>query len=520
MDWNNINEDRDTSGLGPIEYDQSKVPQLIRKHADNVRGKSYGQQVREAQARNAEVAGLIASEAENIANNANLLSKDTQNRFNDQIAGNTDINEVIDARRPSGATEAFDTLNLRLEADKEEINQTILDREIVKKLSELTKDDLYLLCADFYTGLILNVDTDLIVDDPARPLVLQNVTLMTENGSNISISNESYLDIRDKVEFNGFETFSSNLTGASFKIRKSQESAPADFARTVISNNSYRGDSGFNADVFEIYGSSKGMYGLEINGFYATNMKNLFKFKFENIADWTNGNTFRNIFATRVKRLVEYEGVSGHLPRTHFVGNLFDNIMGNGSSIYLDMAQDPGINRYVNPIVYDVEVWNNKANLNKIGKISGVIDNYYVNNKPEFPLTATISNNGRFYRLGYFSSHQYPNAEQMLRLMFYGPVGGAKHLFYLIRQSDGSFKIRARIPADTTSFEFYTLAMTDGTVGVFVKNLTTTWIRPSFYERIGFTIDHMGGALNYTSTDMTALGVVGPIQILDDSSLI
>lgn len=68
MDWNNINEDRDTSGLGPIEYDQSKVPQLIRKHADNVRTKTYGQEVREAQARNAELAGLIASEAKETSN--------------------------------------------------------------------------------------------------------------------------------------------------------------------------------------------------------------------------------------------------------------------------------------------------------------------------------------------------------------------------------------------------------------------------------------------------------------------
>ena len=81
MDWNNINRDRDTSGLGPIEYDQSKVPSLIRKHADNVRTKTYGQEVREAQARNAEYSGLVASESNKLAKDANILSKDTQNRF-------------------------------------------------------------------------------------------------------------------------------------------------------------------------------------------------------------------------------------------------------------------------------------------------------------------------------------------------------------------------------------------------------------------------------------------------------
>lgn len=122
MDWNNINRDRDTSGLGPIEYDQTKVPALIRKHADNVRTKTYGQEVREAQARNAEVAGLIASEAEIKADNADLLSKDTKNRFNDQIAGTTNSDEVIDARRPFGSETAFQTLGDRLDTQYNDVS--------------------------------------------------------------------------------------------------------------------------------------------------------------------------------------------------------------------------------------------------------------------------------------------------------------------------------------------------------------------------------------------------------------
>lgn len=42
------------------------MPPLIRKHSDNVRTKTYGHEVREAQAQNAKVAGLIASEAESM----------------------------------------------------------------------------------------------------------------------------------------------------------------------------------------------------------------------------------------------------------------------------------------------------------------------------------------------------------------------------------------------------------------------------------------------------------------------
>lgn len=141
MDWNNINTDNDTSGLGPIEYDQSKVPQLIRKHADNVRGKSYGQQVREAQARNAEYAGLIASEADSKATSADLLSKDTQNRFKDQIEGTTNSDEIIDARRPDGAA-IFTTLNDRLTVQLKYVNyemfraEGLTDTQIIQRTHE------------------------------------------------------------------------------------------------------------------------------------------------------------------------------------------------------------------------------------------------------------------------------------------------------------------------------------------------------------------------------------------------
>lgn len=125
MDWNNINTDRDKSGLGPIEYDQSKVPTLIRKHANNVRTKTYGQEVREAQARNAEYAGLVANESNNLATEATNISKDTQNRFKDQIEGTTNSDEVIDARRPFGAETSFQTLGDRLDAQHNAVQNRI-----------------------------------------------------------------------------------------------------------------------------------------------------------------------------------------------------------------------------------------------------------------------------------------------------------------------------------------------------------------------------------------------------------
>lgn len=116
MDLNNINRDRDTSGLGPIEYDQTKVPALIRKHADNVRNKTYGQEVREGLARGIEYSGLIAGEASTkvIAQDKKINHLDIQ--FGNAINAITVDTEVIDARVDAMGT-SHETLKSRLDSD-------------------------------------------------------------------------------------------------------------------------------------------------------------------------------------------------------------------------------------------------------------------------------------------------------------------------------------------------------------------------------------------------------------------
>lgn len=116
LDWNNINTDRDTNGLGPIEYDQTKVPTLIRQYADDVRTKTYGQEVREAQARNAEVAGLVATEAVEISNETKERQETVESHFNslEQEMTNKD---VISAPEIIAARDGRETLSERLSED-------------------------------------------------------------------------------------------------------------------------------------------------------------------------------------------------------------------------------------------------------------------------------------------------------------------------------------------------------------------------------------------------------------------
>ena len=150
MDWNNINRDRDTSGLGPIEYDQSKVPALIRKYADNVRTKTYGQEVREAQARNAEVAGLIASEAVGISNATNDRQSNLENTFNSLQQEITDV-DVISAPEIIAARGDEPTLSDRL--DKEHQNVTVQQEEL-----NITKRNVELLGYEKYGEIVLPND--------------------------------------------------------------------------------------------------------------------------------------------------------------------------------------------------------------------------------------------------------------------------------------------------------------------------------------------------------------------------
>ena len=117
MDINNINRDRDTSGLGSIEYDQSKVPALIRKHADNVRTKTYGQDVREALARNSEYAGLIASEAVGISNETNFRQSNLESQFTNIQQEITD-KDVISSPEIIAARGSESTLGARLDRTK------------------------------------------------------------------------------------------------------------------------------------------------------------------------------------------------------------------------------------------------------------------------------------------------------------------------------------------------------------------------------------------------------------------
>lgn len=96
------------------------IPENIKQLANKVRNEIYGRDVRESIAQSMEVSGETSNEANERSKDTDARQTDVENRFDDQIAGNTDIDEVIDARRPEGG-EAYPTLRKRLDDEHEEV---------------------------------------------------------------------------------------------------------------------------------------------------------------------------------------------------------------------------------------------------------------------------------------------------------------------------------------------------------------------------------------------------------------
>lgn len=123
-------KDEDLKELGPVEYDQSKVPEVSKKHAENVRRKVYLPDMTESFARGVEYAGLIASKSESLSN-ATKERQDTLEIYNNQVIREMTDKDVISAPEIIAARNGQATLNNRL--DTTSIDYVALDRKLAGK---------------------------------------------------------------------------------------------------------------------------------------------------------------------------------------------------------------------------------------------------------------------------------------------------------------------------------------------------------------------------------------------------
>lgn len=121
-------KDEDLKELGPVEYDQSKVPEVSKKHAENVRRKVYLPDMTESFARGVEYAGLIASEAVDISNETKDRQDSVESQFNSVQQELTD-KDVISAPEIIAARNGEANLSARLDKEQQEVSENSTDLE-------------------------------------------------------------------------------------------------------------------------------------------------------------------------------------------------------------------------------------------------------------------------------------------------------------------------------------------------------------------------------------------------------
>lgn len=104
-----------TENIFPADYDESKIDPRVRIRTKAVREKMYGVDVRGAMAQAEEISSVVSTEANELAEKTSERQDELEERYDRQIAGNTDISEVIDARDSNVSGVSFITLKRRLD---------------------------------------------------------------------------------------------------------------------------------------------------------------------------------------------------------------------------------------------------------------------------------------------------------------------------------------------------------------------------------------------------------------------
>ncbi|MGX6962421.1 hypothetical protein [Vagococcus xieshaowenii] len=106
----------------PDDYDRNKVDGRVIVRSNAIANKMYGIDTREAMVQGIEIGATIAQEAVDFSHQTGERQTEVEEKFNElnqrydeQIAGNTDIDEVIDARYSDITNITFTTLKRRLD---------------------------------------------------------------------------------------------------------------------------------------------------------------------------------------------------------------------------------------------------------------------------------------------------------------------------------------------------------------------------------------------------------------------
>ncbi|MCO8299243.1 hypothetical protein HXW75_12450, partial [Tetragenococcus halophilus] len=128
----------------PDDYEQSDIDPRVARRTNAVRQKQYGKDVRESMAQAEEITSVIANQARDISQDVGKRQGNVEQRFDDQIAGSTNDEEVIDARNSNVTGETSKTLKVRLDGMQENSVHKNEDKATYENASIGTDDNTYM----------------------------------------------------------------------------------------------------------------------------------------------------------------------------------------------------------------------------------------------------------------------------------------------------------------------------------------------------------------------------------------
>lgn len=152
----------------PQDYDPAKVDPRVKLRSDSIKHKQKGIHTREAMYQALEIGSVAGTEALVSSGDTKQKMQDFEDRYSQQIAGNTDLNEVVDAR--NDGTQSFGTLRERLNALVIIDSENIVGGDVKSSdLISLEKIKQEIDSKMFNLGFITDTHDDKLSSDSGKP---------------------------------------------------------------------------------------------------------------------------------------------------------------------------------------------------------------------------------------------------------------------------------------------------------------------------------------------------------------
>lgn len=125
----------------PNDYDESNIDSRIKLRTNAVRQKMYGVDVRGALAQAVEIGGAVAGDAKKSSDSAVSQATSLNQRWDEQINGHTEPNELIDFRHSDMLAKSFDTSKKRGDFFDTDLQERAVNVKWFGALGDRTTDD-------------------------------------------------------------------------------------------------------------------------------------------------------------------------------------------------------------------------------------------------------------------------------------------------------------------------------------------------------------------------------------------